>query len=72
MPSLVIKHLPPEIHKRLKEEARKNHRSMTKQAITELETALLHIRPIRDFKPYRIDFKIDDGFLNAAKRWGRK
>ncbi|HBC86113.1 MAG TPA: hypothetical protein DCZ94_04075 [Lentisphaeria bacterium] len=72
MPSLVIKNLPPEIHRRLKAEAVKNHRSMTKQAIAELETGLLHIKPIRDFKPYKIDFKINDAWLNAAKRWGRK
>ena len=72
MPSLVIKNLPPEIHRRLKAEAVKNHRSMTKQAIAELETRLLHIKPVRDFKPYDIDFKIQDSWLNAAKRWGQK
>jgi hypothetical protein len=41
MPSLVIKHLPVELHQRLKEEAQKAHRSMTKEAIHLLEAGLL-------------------------------
>jgi plasmid stability protein len=72
MPSLVIKNLPPEIHRRLKAEAARNHRSMTKQAIAELESGPLRIKPVQEFKPYGIDLKINDKWLNAAKRWGRK
>jgi plasmid stability protein len=40
MPTLVIKDLPAELHRRLKEEAEKTHRSMTKEAIYLMETAL--------------------------------
>ncbi len=40
MPTLVIKDLPVELHRRLKEEAEKTHRSMTKEAIYLMETAL--------------------------------
>lgn len=40
MPTLVIKDLPAELHRRLKEEAEKTRRSMTKEAIYLMETAL--------------------------------
>ena len=40
MATLVIKGLPDEIHRRLKEEAQKAHRSMTGEAIYLLETGL--------------------------------
>ena len=40
MPGLLIKDFPPELHRRLKEEAARYHRSMTRQALTLLEQAL--------------------------------
>ncbi|MBZ0093522.1 MAG: hypothetical protein K8F27_15045 [Sulfuricellaceae bacterium] len=40
MPGLLIKELPPELHARLKQEAARHHRSMTRQALMLLEQAL--------------------------------
>ena len=40
MPGLLIKDFPPELHRRLKEEAERYHRSMTRQALALLEQAL--------------------------------
>lgn len=40
MPGLLIKDLPPELHRRLRDEAARNHRSMTRQALALLEQAL--------------------------------
>ena len=40
MPTLVIKDLPAQLHRRLKEEAQKAHRSMTREAIYLLEAGL--------------------------------
>lgn len=40
MPGLLIKELPPELHRKLKEEAARYHRSMTRQALALLEQAL--------------------------------
>ena len=40
MPGLLIKNFPPELHQRLKEEAARYHRSMTRQALVMLEQAL--------------------------------
>lgn len=60
MSGLLIKDFPPELHRRLKEEAARNHRSMTRQALALLEQALssevrnaaeLLPRPIRPAKP---------------------
>ena len=40
MPGLLIKDLPPELHRRLQEEATRHHRSMTQQALALLDQAL--------------------------------
>jgi hypothetical protein len=56
MPSLVLKDLPKHVHKRLKEEAVRNRRSMTQQAVHILEHALRAIPPVElppPIKPLR-------------------
>lgn len=40
MPGLLIKDFPPELHRRLKQEAARHHRSITRQALALLEQAL--------------------------------
>jgi len=40
MAGLLIKDFPPELHRRLREEAVRHHRSMTRQALALLEQAL--------------------------------
>lgn len=40
MPSLLIKDLPPGLHRKLKEEAARHHRTMSLHALTLLEQAL--------------------------------
>jgi plasmid stability protein len=40
MPGFLIKNLPAELHRRLKESAAKHHRSMTREALALLEQAL--------------------------------
>ena len=40
MPGLLIKNFPPELHRRLKEEAARHHRSITRQAPAVLEEGL--------------------------------
>lgn len=40
MSALLIKDFPPELHSKLKEEAARHHRSMTRQALALLEQAL--------------------------------
>ncbi len=46
MSGLLIKDFPPELHRKLKQEAARHHRSMTRQALALLEQALA--APARD------------------------
>jgi plasmid stability protein len=71
MSALVIKDLPDELHRRLKEDAERNHRSMTQQTIVILERALHRAPPIPDFTPVKGAFRLTNDFINKAKRKGR-
>ena len=71
MPALVIKNLPVELHRRLKEDAVNHHRSMTQQAIVILEHGLQRVRAIPPFNAYKGAFPLTNEFINAAKREGR-
>ncbi len=60
MSGLLIKDFPPELHRKLKDEAARHHRSMTRQALALLEQALssetrnaaeLLPKPIKPAKP---------------------
>ena len=71
MPGIVIRDLPPDLHERLREEARRHHRSMAKEAVTILEDALGGNAARAYPAPVRLAFPLTDAFLNKAKRWGR-
>jgi hypothetical protein len=74
MATLVIKDLPDELHRRLKEEAFKARRSMTKEAIYLMETALeeknepsrLQELP----RPYQGQKPLTDKMIQKWKRQG--
>jgi len=64
MSGLLIKDFPPELHRKLKEEAARHHRSMTRQALALLEQALsapaknaaeLLPKPIKSAKPVTLN-----------------
>jgi plasmid stability protein len=74
MASLVIKDLPPELHRRLKEEALKAHRSMTKEAIYLMEAGLQE-KPAQEQAqeipaPYRGKKPLTDKMIQKWKRQG--
>lgn len=72
MPALVIKNLPPELHRRLKEQAVRHHRSMTREAIALLEEALGRTDGVKELPPpYRGAFPLTQAFIDDAKREGR-
>ncbi len=72
MPSLVIKKLPEEIHRKLKTQAQHHHRSMVKEAIALLEEALDVKSQVREIPPpYEGKLKLTNRFINDAKRRGR-
>ena len=75
MAALVIKNFPDSLHRRLKEEARHNRRSMTQQALAILEQALAENRGATGKEPQQpIELKVrhDQKWIYAAIRRGRK
>jgi antitoxin FitA-like protein len=72
MPGLLIKQLPPELHRRLKDDAGLHHRSMTRHALALLESALTGSHPLRDLPPpFRGRLPITKRLVDRAKRAGR-
>ncbi|MDN5864432.1 MAG: hypothetical protein L0I62_04360 [Gammaproteobacteria bacterium] len=51
MSTLVIKNMPEPLHHKLREQAARNHRSVTKEAITIIESGVAAKRPKRDLPP---------------------
>ena len=72
MPGLVIKDIPPELHARLREEAKRNRRSMTQQALVILEENLLEVGPVRFPKPVKGRYPLRQGRLTRAIQEGRE
>jgi plasmid stability protein len=74
MPTLVIKDLPAELHRRLKEEAQKAHRSMTREAIYLLEAGLSEAPSIHAAHelpaPYKAKKPLTDKLIHQWKRAG--
>jgi len=83
MSGLLIKDFPPELHRKLKEEAARHHRSMTRQALALLEQALsapaknaaeLLPKPLKPAKPVTMNNVVatiregrDSGKTNPSK-----
>jgi plasmid stability protein len=73
MPGLVIKDLPPELHRKLKERAAKHHRSMTKEVLAVLERALTQEGETKEAPPpFKGRFALTDELIGQAKREGRE
>ncbi len=76
MPTLVIKNLPDHLHVRLKLQAQRHHRSLTKEALTLLEQGIAQapeaLSPRRLPEPMRLKggpLTIDD--IESAIAFGR-
>ena len=73
MPGFVIRDLPPDLHRKLKEQAKLHHRSMTKEAIALLEQALSQPPQVRELPPpYKGRFPLTETFVDKARREGRE
>ena len=57
MSALVIKNLPNHLHAQLKQQAQRNHRSLTKEAILLIETGLATYPPIKSPLPPAIKLR---------------
>lgn len=51
MSALVIKNLPDDLHARLREQAERNRRSVTKEAVTLIERGLIPLRKAPELGP---------------------
>lgn len=73
MPGLLIRNFPPDIYRKLKDEAKENHRSMSRQALVLIEQALGPDEiDMADIKPFEADFIITQDWLNKVRCEGRK
>jgi plasmid stability protein len=74
MPTLVIKDVPVELHRRLKKEAQKAHRSMNGEAIYLLEAGLSENKNVPSVHelpaPYRGGKPLTDKLIQQWKREG--
>jgi hypothetical protein len=74
MPDLLIRDLPDSLHRKLKERAAKNRRSLTKETVVVLEMALSGTRTIEGPEPptpHQGHFLLTDEWIDQAKREGR-
>ncbi len=73
MAGLLIKNLPPLVHRRLKETASRHRRSMTREALVILEEALgVSVAPGRLPAPYHGSIPLTKRIIDKAKRTGRE
>ncbi len=73
MPGFVIKDMPEELHRKLKHQAARHHRSMTKEVLAALEQALAAQAPPAEAPPpSRGRFALTGKFLDKARREGRE
>ena len=71
MPDILIKNVPNETHKKLKEMAQYHHRSMTKEALAVLEEAAAHYSAPPLPAPVKGHFPITKNWLKKAVKEGR-
>ena len=74
MPGLLIKDISPQLHRKLKAEARRHRRSMTRHALVLLEQALAQqsLRGAAEWpQPIKGRFPLTDQWLKDAIRAGR-
>ncbi len=75
MPGLLIRELPEELHRKLKERAARNRRSLSKEALVILETVLSDTNTFAGPElptPHKGRFLLTDEWIDQAKREGRQ
>lgn len=75
MPGLLIRDLPDDLHQKLKEQAARNRRSLTKEALVILEMVLCGTSMTEGPElptPYKGRFLLTDEWIDQAKGEGRR
>lgn len=69
MADFLIKNFPDKLRRRLKADAKQNHRSMSGQALAILEKSLFgDIKPMRPVKAFKLNIPLTDEILAEAKK----
>lgn len=72
MAAIVLKDVPDRLHRRLKERAERNRRSMAQEALTILEQAMHDVPPVVLPKPIKPLRKVTAAMVAAGIREGRE
>jgi len=73
MSDVLIRNVSDTLKNKLKDRAKKNHRSVSKEIYAILEEAFLDVVNDKETPvPYKGKFKISDSFIESAKKEGRK
>jgi plasmid stability protein len=75
MPALLIRDLPDDLHQKLKERAARNRRSLAKETLVILETALSYASDVESPEfptPHKARFSLSEEWIDQAKREGRQ
>jgi plasmid stability protein len=62
--TVIIRNLPDDLHERLKAQAKRNHRSLTKEAVALIERHVGHSRPAEALPP---PVRLKDGPVTFKK-----
>jgi hypothetical protein len=69
--AILIKDLPADVHRWLKQEAERNRRSMTQQVIVLFEERMQKFRPVRLPPPFKTRTPLTAEFVDKSKKEGR-
>ena len=72
MAAIVLKDVPEELHRRLREQAERNRRSMSQELLTIMEEALRPLPPLAPVKPVKTKRPFTQAWLRKAMREGRE
>jgi len=72
MPDVLIKNLPETLHRKLKEEAARNHRSMARHALALIEEGLDYSTELRFPEPVKTDKPLTQEIISKGIREGRQ
>jgi plasmid stability protein len=72
MPDILIRDVPPPLHRKLKEVAHRHRRSMTRQALELLEESLQRAEAPQELPaPFKGRFPLTKKLIDEGKRLGR-
>ncbi len=72
MSNMLLKNIPEDVKKKLKEQADLNHRSVNKEAIFRLEKSLVSGAGISSLPPpFKAKIRFSSDWVTKAKKWGR-